>query len=157
MSLNTTRIHPYAPVTLIEPFWNLAINTGSVFFCTGSSAKAVLLPPAFSTSTAHLNNQPIDVSKNGRKIFFYLSKSQERFYFPVQFHPLFLSGITGNKKLYRAEKREGDVPVALYYNLHVCIFHEGTISVFPLAQGPPLPLALHMRVATSQELTFKIT
>lgn len=115
MSLNTTHIHPYAPVTLIEPFWNLAINTGSVFFCTGSLAKAVLLPPAFSTSTAHLNNQPIDVSKNGRKIFFYLSKSQERFYFPVQFHPLFLSGITGNKKRYRAEKREGDVPVALYY------------------------------------------
>jgi len=37
------------------------------------------------------------------------------------------------------------------------IFQEGIISVLPLAQGPPLPLALHMRVATSQQMTFNTT
>lgn len=49
--------------TLIESFWKLAINIDSVFFCTGSSDKLFSLPPAFSTSTAHLSNQPIDVSE----------------------------------------------------------------------------------------------
>lgn len=63
--------------TLIESIWNLAINTGSVFFCTGRSAKTVLLPPSFITSTAHLNNQPTDASEMEGK-YFSISVSSRR-------------------------------------------------------------------------------
>lgn len=37
------------------------------------------------------------------------------------------------------------------------IFQEGTISVFPLAQGPPLPLALHVQPAASRQMAFNVT
>lgn len=92
--LSTTGAHFYASVALLWSFWNLAINIDPVFFCTGSSNKLSSLPPAFSTSTAHLSNQPSDVSEQKENLLQPQSVPGD----PVQPFTL-LSGTTGNSQL----------------------------------------------------------
>lgn len=130
---------------LIESFWNLAVNTDSVFFCTGSSEKQFSLPISFCTSTVHLSNQPNDISEMEGK-----SSASVGPRGPFSF---------SLAQLFSTAERKGTALSLLHFAMTCMpgIFQEGIISVSSLLQRPALSLALHVWVTTSQQMAFKAT